>query len=107
MDYGEAKKRLTKWGCEFLTKDELLARIRQLKMDEVIFHPYGCLGCGQANGEDDFTNILYAVYPTKPGTDSLSGGYEGELGITLGGKLTYTTIARCKFCGACDIYSDV
>ena len=107
MDYDKAKNKLTKLHCEFLTPDELLARLAKLGHDQTYFYPYGCLNCGQANGEDDFTDILYAIYPTKPGTDDLLYSYDQQLGITFGGKLAYTTIARCKFCGDCSIFHEV
>ncbi|GAJ19777.1 unnamed protein product, partial [marine sediment metagenome] len=87
--------------------DEFLARLRQLGKDDTYFYPYGCCACGQAQGGGDFTDILYAIYPTKPGTDKLLDGYDGELGITLGVKLAYTSIARCKLCGQCSIFDEV
>ncbi len=107
MDYNKAKDRLTRLHCEFLTQDELFARLRQLGRDDTYFHPYGCLYCGRAHGQNDFTDILYAIYPTKPGTDDLLYDYDGELGIALGDKLAYTCIARCKFCGDCSIFHEV
>jgi len=107
MDYDKAKDNLTKLHCEFLTQDELFSRLRKLGLSEIYFHPYGCANCAQANGQHDFTDILYAIYPTKPGTDQLLYDYDGELGITLGDELAYTTIARCKFCGDCSIFHEV
>jgi len=107
VDYDEAKDRLTKLGCEFLTEDEFEARLREVGHNDSYFFPFGCTACGQAFSKNDFTDVLYAIYPTDPETGKVLVEYDEELGITLGDKLAYTNIGRCKFCGQCDIFAEL
>ncbi|GAI69351.1 unnamed protein product [marine sediment metagenome] len=106
MNYETVKEYLSSIGAELLTEDQFAERWRPIMGDEPYIHPYGCLNCGKANGQDDFTDVLFAIYP-----DKLPDHRDKEMNwqtLGFGGPdgLNFTSIARCKFCGQCDIFPD-
>lgn len=94
MKYDTAKRQATKLGAKFLTEGELEVLINSHDH----FFPYGCLNCGKAHGESDFTDILYFMID--------NGGLEAWAQRN-GGSGGYGMIARCRFCGHCDIFAEV
>lgn len=106
MDYEKVKKYLLSIGAELLTEAQFAERWRAVMDDEDYMRPYGCLACGQAYGFDDFTDVLFAVYPKHLPDDRDKEINWQTLGVSDAGGIQFTSIGRCKFCGACDIHPD-
>ncbi|MBA7588445.1 hypothetical protein ES708_30503 [subsurface metagenome] len=106
MDYEGVKNYLISIGAELLTEDRFVKRWRSIMGDEYYMHPFGCLSCGRANGEEDFTDILFVIYPDKLPDHGAKEINWQTLGIGGPDGLRYTSIGCCKFCGQCDIYTD-
>lgn len=104
MKYEEALSKAIKAGCEIITEEELIKRLKE-EGDVTYFGPYGCLHCGKAWGEKDFEEIRYVIY-----TDQIMENNPelvDELGYSDGGTFAYADIAKCRFCGHSDIFSEV
>ena len=87
-----AKKR----GYELITKEELAKRI-----GEDLWIACGCLQCGIASGEKDFTEILYVIFP-----ENYDEREAQRLFGVMGGSIKYGIIAKCKYCGHSEVYTD-
>lgn len=88
-----AKKR----GYALLTKEELAKRI-----DEDLWIAFGCVQCGRAYGEKDFTEILYVILP-----ENYDEREAVELFNLSHGSIPYGIIAKCKYCGHSDVFCKV
>ncbi|GAI71772.1 unnamed protein product [marine sediment metagenome] len=106
MDYEMVKEYLTSIRAELLAEDQFAERWRVAMGDETYMHPYGCLACGRANGQHDFNDVLFAIYPESLPNDGDKEINWGVLGIGGPDSLRYTSIGRCKFCGQCDVEPD-
>ncbi|KXB01089.1 hypothetical protein AKJ41_02795 [candidate division MSBL1 archaeon SCGC-AAA259O05] len=99
MKYEEKLKRAKEFG-KIVTEEELSDRLKQAG-DHQYFHPYGCLNCRKACGKRDFEKIRYVIY---------EGRYDERKASKLfgvgGGSISYGSIAKCKFCGHSEIYSE-
>ena len=103
MKYEKAKQALIKLGVKFLTETEL----KSLCKADTYFFPYGCLHCGKAQGETDFTDILYVEFSKSPNYEEINHWVQEHSGVSSTGDCEYTIIARCRFCGHSDILVEV
>ncbi|MBA7688081.1 hypothetical protein ES703_96557 [subsurface metagenome] len=106
MNYEAVKEYLVSIGCELLPEAEFATRWRAIMGDEPYLSPYGCLACGEANGIDDFSDVLFVIYPDKLPDDGEKEINWGYLGIGGPEGLQCSSIGRCNFCGECDIFHD-
>lgn len=106
MEYERVKEYLTSIGAEFLTEDQFIERWRAVMGNEPYMFPCGCLDCGKAQSQGDFTDVLFAIYPDKLPDDGDEEMNWQTLGYCGGGGLHFTSIGRCKFCGQCNVYHD-
>jgi hypothetical protein len=106
MDYEKVKEYLTSIGAELLPESEFAERWRVIMGSEPYMSPYGCLSCGEAEGKKDFTDVLFVIYPDELPDERGRAINSQLLGIGGPAGLSFTSIARCKFCGQCDIYPD-
>lgn len=97
MKYQEAKETLLKYGVKWLTEDE----IKKIVGEFPLMIPCGCLRCGHAHSEDDFTEILYFLCENENIVDWVLDN-SGEM-VSLG---DYSVIACCRKCGHTDLYRD-
>lgn len=100
MDYDQAKARLTRLGCQFLTEDEFQSLLRGKSPSFPMFYPRGCPRHADIDGVTAFTHVLYALYPTDPATAHLLCESDPELRIAMLGDINCTVIARCRVCGS-------
>jgi len=106
MRYENVVRRLKNLGCEIITEEELIKRLKE-EGDVTYFGPYGCLHCGKAWGKKDFEEIRYAIIPEPLFEDQSPLDEIETIGICFSSSLIYADIGKCRFCGHSDLFSEV
>jgi len=91
-----AKKR----GYALMTREEFTKLLIRAG-DTIIYIAFGCVHCGRAYGEKDFTEIFYVVYPEKYDEEEAQGLFGDG-----GGAISYGIVAKCRYCGHSEVYSE-